>query len=379
MKNQIIIITILVLVIPKWMKAQDNNPSSNKDWVINEVYVSEAPTRYGLFIELYNPSSPEFPSDLYISTTKDHSDQYRLRTRLRYHPDQRQRQYRAFKVSTIRYKRKSIRIYEKPDTVYLFKRVNYEFEFKDAFPILWNDSLSLGRCGNRICYFNIPTPGRVNKNVKSVRYMPRRGYRLAILGGSSSAINTGFSNGVGRIPSFIIKGQKIVNRRLFYTTSTASIYSQGYYFNNTTDTTTSNGYLIRNVNGYYASIGISAGKEIGIYLTPRIDLSCGASLVIASYTRQIYNEHRTFTPTNSATTQEDIKQNQRIGNYPLPVLTFNSGLNYQLTPKLKIELSYNILFRTFEKSGRTYFHSLNIGLSTYLTSKGRGYRDGLLW
>lgn len=372
MNSKIITTTIIVMfIIPKWMIAQDTNTPDDKSWVINEVYVSEAPTRYGLFIELYNPSDPDLPPDLYISTSKDHSDQYRLRNKLRFHPDQRQQKYRAFKVSVMRFKRRSIKIYERPDTVYLFRRVNYEFEFQDAFPVLWNDSLSLGKCGNRICYFNIPTPGRVNKNVNPIRYMPRRGYKLSILGGSSSATNTGFSSGVGRIPSFNIKGQKIVNRRLFYTTTSAAVYSLGYSFNNTEILPAKDGAEVTHKSdGYYVSIGCWIGKEIGIYLTPRFDVSAGIGIVPISYTRQIYTE------TINSVSQ---KQNQRIGNYSLPVFNFTSGLNYQLTSKFKIEIAYNVLFRTFEKSGRTYFNSLAIGLSTYLNSKGRGYREGLLW
>ena len=131
-----IIIIVLVSIVPVCVQAQEAINSNDQGWVINEVYISDAPKRYGLFVEFYNPAKPKkFPNNFFLSTSRDHSDQFRLRAK--YNPDQRQRGYQSFKVSTVRFKRRTIKLYGRPDTLYLFKQVDYELHVQDSFPVLW--------------------------------------------------------------------------------------------------------------------------------------------------------------------------------------------------------------------------------------------------
>jgi hypothetical protein len=193
------------------------------------------------------------------------------------------------------------------------------------------------------------------------------------LGGVSSARNTDFSN-PGYFPSVAVKIQKVVNRRLFYTGSSASLFYQGYSFKDSTSLQSSvYTELTRSVNGRYAAFGFWAGKDIGLFLTPRLDISCGAGLVFGTYARQNYNESLVG---DGVTLINNRKQKQTISNYGLPVLTFNAGLNYQLTPKWKIEFLHTIRFRTFAKNETEYYKSFNIGVSYSFREKGRGYKEG---
>ena len=115
------------------------------------------------------------------------------------------------------------------------------------------------------------------------------------------------------------------------------------------------------------------GKEAGIFVTPRFDLSAGAAIVLYTYAHQVYDETFIINST-SETTRHDVN----IENYQLPVMCFNFGLNYQLTPIYRIELFSNVVFRTLEKNETIYYRSLSIGLSRSLRIKGRGYREPLL-
>ncbi len=369
------IVSILLLTAPLLLSAQDN--STDKAWVINEIYASKLPTRLGLFVELYNPLSDKIPFDLYLSTNKKMPDLFRIRIKSHYNPDLRKKGYTAFKISRY-HKARSILLYHIVDTLYLFRKTKNEYSLQDQLPILWSDTLSIGRCGKRICYFNVGTPGQPNKSVNEDQLIPRKNYRISVLGGTSSANNTGFSDGVGSTPSFGVKAQKNTNRRLFYHAISAALFTQGYLFKTPQQTTvTATGEFVRSAEGYYRSIQFWAGEEIGVFITPRLDFSCGAALVLGSFSWQRYDEKRIFTPVNGIPIQEHRKQNQVIGNYGLPVLTFNAGLNYELPSRLKIELFHTILFRTFEKTETIYYKSFNIGVSVPFSAMGRAYRDAL--
>jgi hypothetical protein len=361
-------LTLLILVVaPIGLLAQLN---TNKKWVINEVYINESPKRYGLFIEVYN-SDPNAPANFSLSSSRKDPDQIRIKSK--FHPDQRQKGYKAFKVSVVRFKSRTIRIYGRPDTLYLFSRDRYEYKLQDAFPVAWSDTTSIGRCGTKICYFNMPTPGRENKNVDPVQFIPRRNYRASFLLGAGYARNTDFEN-AGYFPSAAVKIQKVVNRRSFYTGSSASIFYQGYTFNETTKPQTNNGTeLTRTIDGHYSAIGLWAGKDIGFFITPRFDISAGAGLVLGTYARQNYNETLIV---DGVTIQDDVKQKQTISPYGLPVLTFNVGLNYQLTPKWKIEFLHTSRFRTFAKNETEYYNSFSLGVSCSFKEKGKGYKEG---
>jgi hypothetical protein len=218
----------------------------------------------------------------------------------------------------------------------------------------------------------MPTPGRENKNVNPNQFIPRRNYRASLLLGAGYARNTDFLH-VGYYPGVALKIQKVVNRRTFYTASSASIFFQGYTFNETVPLPTNNNTTVtRSVNGHYSSIGFWAGKDVGLFLTPRIDVSAGAGLVFGTYAWQNYNE----TITVDGLTVKDDKQSQTISPYGLPVLTFNLGLNYKLTPKWKIEFLHTTRFRTFAKNETEYYNSYNLGLSYSFQEKGRGYKEG---
>lgn len=366
------IFIILMLILSSGLHAQEKPKSDN--WIINEVYASDKPKRYGLFLELFNSTDNKVPDDLYISDSKQNPQQARLSSKSKYTPDFRKKNYRTFRVSAVRFRRRSIRLYNTADTLYLFKRVGYEYIVKDSFPVIWNDSLSLGRCGNRICYFNIPTPGRPNQNVDPVEYMPRKNYRITVLGGISYAANAG-SN--GNFPSFGVRGQKITNKRLIYTATSVAIFQQGYSFS--TQDSLSPILVKRTTKGHYSAIELWAGKDIGLYLTPRLDIAIGGALVLATYRQQVYDETNVIDTGGGVLEEESRSRRETLGRYDLPVITFNGGLNFQLTPKVRIETLYNILFRTFEKNETIYYQSLNIGLSYSFKHKGRGYREGLLW
>jgi hypothetical protein len=365
--------TSILLTLPLCVFAQvapDNN-----NWKINEVYISDAEKRYGLFIELHNETSPKgAPYEYYVSSNRKDPYQVRLKNGWKFHPDMRQKGYRAYRVSVIRFKRKSAKFYGHPDSLFLFKRSGSQFQLKDKFPVLWNDSLSIGRCGGGLCYFNMPTPGRINKNVNSVQFIPRRNYRASLQLGASAANNTGFLH-VGYYPSAAFKIQKVVNRRTFYTGTSASIFYQGYTFNENIPLQ-SNVFneLIRSVDGKYSTFGLWAGKDIGLFLTPRVDISCGAGLIFATFSQQVYSETITADGTVLSTSP---KEKQTIQNYGLPVLTFNAGLNYQLTPKWKIEFFHNIYFRTFSKNETIYYKTFNLGVSCAFMTKGKGYKEGV--
>jgi len=398
MSNRIIII-LFILAIPQWLLAQkEKYKRTSKDWMLNEVYVSDSSSRYGLFVEIYNPSKEKkVTSDLYLSTEKDSPGQYRLKSKSRFHPDLKKKGYNAFKVSAVRFRSRTIRMYGQTDTLYLYKRINYEFYLTDSIPVIWNDSLSVGKCGDRLCIFNMPTPGRINKNIQPYQHMPRKLYRGSILLGTSSANNIGKSllqknsaaseassyagnNRISAFPSFGIKVQKVVNRRSFYTTTTVALFHQGYSFKGTESDSTNTGYVTRKLDGYYSAVSIWAGKDIGVFLTPRFDISIGGALVLATYARQNYDETIDFVrKSDNEVFHDHYKQKETPANYQLPVLTFNSSLNYRLTPRYKIELFYNILFRTFQKTETIYYHSINIGVSKSFRHKGRGYREALLF
>jgi hypothetical protein len=368
MTNKFLIILIIV-VAPLQLLAQTKT-GSNKNWVINEVYVSNSPTRYGLFVEVFSPDPSKASPSLYFGTTRK---DVQFRAKGKYHPDSQQKGYKAFKVSVVRFKMRTIRIGGRPDTLYLFARDGYEYKLQDAFPVVWSDTVSIGRCGNKICYFNMPTPGRENKNVNPNQFTPRRHYRASLLLGASYARNTDFLH-VGYYPSVAFKIQKVVNRRTFYTGTSASIFYQGYTFNETVMPQTNNGTeLIRSVDGHYSAIGLWAGKDIGLFLTPRLDISAGAGLVFGTYATQSYNETIIV---DGATIKDDVKQNQTISSYGLPVLTFNVGLNYQLTSKWRIEFLHTTRFRTFAKNETEYYNSYNLGVSYLFQEKGRGYKEG---
>jgi hypothetical protein len=341
------------------------NTSTNNKWVINEVYMTNSSTRYGLFVEVYSHDPSKASPNLYFGTTKK---DIQFRAKGKYHPDLQQKGYKAFKISTVRFKSRTIKIGGKPDTLYLFVRDGYEYKLQDAFPIAWSDTVSIGRCGNRICYFNMPTPGRENKNVNPNQFIPRRNYRASLLLGAGYARNTDFLH-VGYYPVVALKIQKVVNRRTFYTGSSASIFFQGYTFNETVPLNTT---VTRTVNGHYSAIGFWAGKDIGLFLTPRVDVSAGAGLVFGTYAWQNYNE----TITVDGLTAKDDKQSQTISPYGLPVLTFNLGLNYKLNSKWKIEFLHTTRFRTFAKNETEYYNSYNLGVSYSFQEKGRGYKEG---
>jgi hypothetical protein len=351
-------------------------PDDNSNWKINEVYISDADTRYGLFLELYNPSSPKGqPYDYYLSTSRKDPYQIRLRKSWHFYSDQRQHGYRTYKISVLRFKRKSAKIYAHPDSLFLFRRVQNEFQLTDRFPVLWNDSLSVGRCGNKICYFNIPTPARENKNVRTVQYIPRRNYRVSFLPGASSANGAGFPH-VGYYPSVAVKLQKVVNHRVLYTGTSAAIFFQGYTYKGMyalpADTAIYKN-LYREANGHRYSVGCWVTKDVGLFITPRLDISCGGGLILYTYQQDSY--HETIIG-DGTVLDRNAPVKSTIQNYGLPVLTFNAGLNYQLTSKCKIEFFHNIYFRTFSRGAEVYYKTFNLGVSYAFRQKGRGYKEG---
>jgi hypothetical protein len=369
------LLTSILFALPLGVFAQTTQSANdNNNWKINEVYVSDAEKRYGLFVELYNEKSPKGqPYDYYLSISRKDPYQMRLRSGWKFHIDGRQKGYMAYRVSVIRHKRKSAKFYGHPDSLFLFKRIDNQFVLKDKFPVLWSDSLSVGRCDGRLCYFNMPTPGRVNKNVNPHQNIQRRNYRASLLLGGSNAGNTGFAN-VTYYPSATFKVQKVINRRTFYTGTSAAIFYQGYTFNeNALLPSSQYNELIRSVKGNYSAFGLWAGKDIGMFLTPRFDISCGAGLIFGSYSQQKYSETLTG---DGTVIDKSPNQTQTIENYGLPILTFNAGLNYQLTRKWKIEFFHNIYFRTFSKNETIYYKSFTIGVSHAFMEKGRGYKEG---
>jgi hypothetical protein len=369
------LVSLIFLIIPVCLMAQVT--PTNKEWKINEIYISDADTRYGLFLELHNASSPKGqPYDYFLSTSKKDPYQIRLRKSWKFYPDQRQRGYRTYRVSVLRFKRKSAKLYAHPDSLFLFRRVQNEFQLTDRFPIIWSDSLSVGRCGDKICYFNIPTPGRENKNVRPIQYIPRRNYRVSFLPGASSANNVDLPH-IGYYPSMIVKLQKVVNRRFFYTGTSAAIFFQGYrlgggMYRLQADTSFYKN-LFREAKGHNYSVGFWATKDVGLFITPRLDISCGAGLIFYTFQQNI--EYVTEIG-DGKTIKDHVKEKDTIEPYGLPVVTFNAGLNYQLTPKCKIEFFHNIFFRTLSHGTTVYNKTFNLGLSYSFHQKGRGYKEG---
>ncbi|HEY8935875.1 MAG TPA: hypothetical protein VIM65_11670 [Cyclobacteriaceae bacterium] len=372
MKMRITVLILFACVVFTNIRAQINKQKIKRDpspeWLINEIYASDDDKRFGLFLEVQSKTKKKISSNLFASVERDYPWQFKLKSRTDYNPDIRKKGYNAVKISAVRMRARTIKLYNRPDSIFLFRRINDQFLLEDAFPILWNDSLSIGRCDGKICKFNIPTPGRPNKNVEPWQYMPRKFYRVSILGGGSTANNTGFAH-TGYYPAYGVKVQKVVNRRLYYLTTMASIFQQGYSFNQTETFPTST----RKVNGHYSGFQFYVGKEAGVFVTPRFDLTAGAAIVLYTYAHQVYDE--TFI-INSTT--ETTKHDVSIENYQLPVMCFNFGLNYQLTPIYRIELFSNLVFRTYQKNETIYYRSLSIGLSRSLRIKGRGYREPLL-
>jgi hypothetical protein len=380
MRKKIVAVLLAIGGIPSgvWAQKSPINYNHTSDWAINETYINSSPKRYQLFVELYSPSSSKIPFNLLLSPDKNYPFPFRLKTARRCRPHLQRNGYKAFRVSTVKFKHHTIRMTHKYDTLYLLEKLrNGTFQVRDSFPILWNDTTSYGPCNmnRQPCTFNVPTPGFPNINVDSTLLMPRKSYQLSVVGGISTATRTGFNN-TGVMSAYGIQLQRVINRKEFYTTLQFFYLYHGYSFRDKEVLTTAVGELAREVNGYYSSHSFGVDTGAGLYLTLKTEAFFNVGLLLNT-AHQTYTDKRLFITKDGTRTEETTLQYQKA-NYSQPAFTYTIGFNYKLLRGLKARIAYNTILSLSNKKEAIHHHGLTAGLSVNFRNRGIAYKKVLL-
>jgi len=356
--------------------------------------------RYDTFVEIYNGSDQMLRSTRnYFLGTEDFPNQVRLNPVASFSNNRFLRFIKgsasikpwSWKSYRIRYGimgKTGLNIENDKGTIYLtfWNGSGYEMVDSMAYRSL-PDPRSMGRCkpdSIGMCYYNMATPGRPNKDVAPHQVHSKTASFIALSGMAVTARNTGFSEKAGYRGGWsLIIGQR-KNFRTFFTTFQGGLMSRGYSFDTQETLETFRGTIVRNLDGHYQSLDLFGEGNAGVYLFRNLDVFVGVSVMMNLSRRQVFTENRIFTPLDGEVIEETFDNDMDIEFDYTPDLGLTAGMNYQLNPAFDLRAAWQYSFSTleegslFDNSESIFFHAWMLGIAYRINHLPKSYRDYVL-